>query len=67
MEVELFKINYERTSDMPPAQSSSGLITFINQPAGYIAFQSSNLSYLLKMVQITRQTIMAFMLIGLRL
>lgn len=24
MEVELFKINYERTGDMPPAQSSSG-------------------------------------------
>lgn len=48
MEVELFKINYERTSDMPPAQSSSGLITFVNQPAGYIAFQSSNFSYLLK-------------------
>lgn len=47
MEVELFKINYEKTSDMPPAQSSSGLITFINQPAGYIAFQSSNFSYLL--------------------
>ncbi|MEQ4922323.1 fimbrial protein [Proteus hauseri] len=48
MEVELFKINYERTSDMPPVQSSNGLITFINQPAGYIAFQSSNFSYLLK-------------------
>ncbi|MEQ5205566.1 fimbrial protein [Proteus vulgaris] len=48
MEVELFKINYERTGDMPPAQSSSGLITFVNQPAGYIAFQSSNYSYLLK-------------------
>ncbi|WP_226893986.1 fimbrial protein [Proteus sp. FME41] len=48
MEVELFKINYERTADIPPAQSSSGLITFINQPAGYIAFQSSNFSYLLK-------------------
>ncbi|BBG61394.1 hypothetical protein PRJH_3057 [Providencia rustigianii] len=42
MEVELFKIDYVKTSDAPPA--SNGLITFINQPAGYIAFQSSNLS-----------------------
>ncbi|HEK2688721.1 TPA: fimbrial protein [Proteus mirabilis] len=32
----------------PPEQSSNGLITFANQPAGYIAFQSSNFSYLLK-------------------
>lgn len=48
MEVELFKINYEKTADMPPAQSASGLINFINQPAGYIAFQGPGYSPLLK-------------------